>query len=102
MEVSPPAPKLYRTAWRAVISVALIFLLVQVSLAQISPKKRKGPRAIGLLQLAANGKGHLIPIAILIDGQYYDAGAYKADPVPMALESGTVYEAISTGVSQGL
>jgi hypothetical protein len=102
MEVSPSAPKLYRKAWRTVISTVLVFLLVQVSFAQITLKKRKGPRAIGLLQLAANGKGHLIPVAILIDGQYYDARAYKANPVPMALESGTVYEAISTGVSEGL
>jgi hypothetical protein len=55
-----------------------------------------------LLELAPNGKAHLIPVTILIDGEYYDASAYKADPVPMALESGTVYEGISTGVSQGL
>jgi hypothetical protein len=81
-------------------------LLAGIAIAQsgskASTKKTRGPRAIGLLELAPNGKGHLVPITILIDGQYYDARAYKADPVPMALESGTVYEAISTGVSQGL
>jgi len=65
-------------------------------------KASKGPRALGLLELAPNGKARLIPITIMIDGQYYDAGAYKADPVPMALWSETVYEAIRTGVSQGL
>jgi hypothetical protein len=65
-------------------------------------KKVKGPRAVGLLQLAGNGKGTLIPVAILIDGKFYDAGAYKADPVPMALDSGTVYEAEQSGDSQGL
>jgi hypothetical protein len=64
-------------------------------------KKVKGPRAVGLLQLS-NGKGTLIPIAILIDGKFYDASAYKADPVPMALESGTVYEVEQAGDSQGL
>ena len=57
---------------------------------------------MGLLQLAPNGKAHLIPITILYDGEFYDASAYKAAPVPMALESGTVYEAVGTGVSQGL
>ena len=79
-------------------------ILSQISPAQVSSKKKsaKGPRAIGLLQLAPTGKATLIPVAILIDGDYYDASAYKATPVPMALESGTVYEAISTGVSQGL
>ena len=62
----------------------------------------KGPRALGLIELAANGKAHLIPITIMYDGRFYDAGAYKAAPVPMALETGTVYEAVKNGVSQGL
>jgi hypothetical protein len=62
----------------------------------------KGPRALGLLELAANGKAHLLPITIMIDGKFYDAGAYKANPVPMALEPETVYEALKSGVSQGL
>ena len=57
---------------------------------------------MGLLQLSPSGKAHLIPITILYDGEFYDASAYKAAPVPMALESGTVYEAVRTGVSQGL
>lgn len=62
----------------------------------------KGPRALGLLELAPGGKAHLIPITILFDGKFYDAGAYKAAPVPMALEPQTVYEAVRSGVSQGL
>jgi hypothetical protein len=66
------------------------------------PKTAKGPRALGLLELPPNGKAHLIPITILIDGKYYDASAYKAAPVPMALWSDTVYEGVLTGVSQGL
>lgn len=51
--------------------------------------------------MPAKGKAHLIPVAIMVDGKFYDAGAYKASPVPMALEYGTVYEAFKTGVSQG-
>jgi hypothetical protein len=65
-------------------------------------KKVKGPRAVALLQLTGSGKGTLIPITILVDGKFYDASAYKADPVPMALESGTVYEVEQSGDSQGL
>jgi hypothetical protein len=57
---------------------------------------------LGLLELPPKGKAHLIPITILIDGKYYDASAYKAAPVPMALWSDTVYEAVRTGVSLGL
>ena len=54
------------------------------------------------MQLLPNGKARLVPITILYDGEFYDASAYKAAPVPMALESGTVYEGVRTGVSQGL
>ena len=57
---------------------------------------------MGLVQLLPNGKARLVPITILYDGEFYDASAYKASPVPMALESGTVYEGMRTGVSQGL
>jgi hypothetical protein len=64
-------------------------------------KVNKGPRALGLIEMT-NGKARLIPIVILIDGQYFDASAYKASPVPMALWGGTVYEGVRTGVSQGL
>jgi hypothetical protein len=70
--------------------------------AEVKKKKVKGPRAVGLLQLNSSGKGTLIPIAILVDGKFYDASAYKADPVPMALDSGTVYEVERAGDSQGL
>lgn len=38
----------------------------------------------------------------MVDGRFYDASAYKADPVPMPLEQGTVYEAERTGNSLGL
>ena len=72
-------------------------LLGQASKAKVS----KGPRALGLIELLPKGKARLIPVVILIDGQYYDAGAYKASPVPMALWAETEYEGFRTGVSQG-
>jgi len=97
-------PSLYRTSRRIVIWTAFLLLGLASVHAQYSrrPQAGKGPRATGLLELAANGKAHLIPIAVLINGKFYDAAAYKASPVPMALYSGTVYEAFRTGVSQGL
>jgi hypothetical protein len=68
-----------------------------------APKKKdSGPRAVGVLQMTANGKASLVPIAILINGKFWDASAYKADPVPMSLDSGTVYEAERAGNSLGL
>ena len=69
---------------------------------KVSQKKDLGPRALGVLQMASNGKTSLVPIAILIDGKFWDATAYKADPVPMALDSGTVYEGERAGNSLGL
>ncbi len=78
-------------------------ILAQLAPAQSAAKQAiKGPRALGLVELTASGKARLVPITILYDGEYYDASAYKASPVPMALESGTIYEGFRTGVSLGL
>jgi hypothetical protein len=88
----------------AVTATALVFVLVQLPWAQFigRAKVSKGPRAIGLVEILPTGKARLIPIAIMVNGKFYDAGAYKASPVPMALEQGTVYEAQHTGISAGL
>ncbi len=64
--------------------------------------KSKGPRAIAVLEFDSNQHVHLIPVTIMLNGEFYDAGAYKAAPIPMALEPQTVYEGVRTGVSQGL
>jgi len=69
---------------------------------KVATKKDLGPRALGLLRLTASGKTSLVPIAILINGKFWDASAYKAAPVPMALDSGTVYEVERAGNSEGL
>ncbi len=66
------------------------------------PAANKGPRALGLVQLSPKGKARFIPIAIMIDGKFYDAGSYKAAPVPMALDFGIIYEGFRSGVSQGV
>ncbi len=66
-------------------------------------EKEKGPRALAVVELPADGKGkpHLIPIAILVDGRFWDASIYLADPRPMALEPGNVYEAERSGKPVG-
>lgn len=69
------------------------------------PQVDKGPRAVGLVQLSSSSKGkkgRLIPIMIMMDGKFYDAGSYKAAPVPMALDFDIVYEGFRSGVSQGI
>ncbi len=79
-------------------------LVAKIGVAQATRREKTspGPRALGLLQIPPKGKAHLIPIAILVDGQFFDASAYKAAPVPFALYSDTVYEGFRDGVSQGL
>jgi hypothetical protein len=103
---SPLRTCLYRRLGGAVILAALAASAgAQIAVTGAPVKRDKpsaGPRAIGLVQIASNGKATLIPIAIMVDGKFYDAASYKASPTPMALEPGVVYEAIHTGVSQGL
>jgi hypothetical protein len=101
-------PRLYRKPARAVtftcIAAGLGLLISTFAAAQFAKKRKPdtGPRAIGLLKIDAKGRAQLIPVAIRIDGKFYDAGAYKADPVPMALQPDIVYEGFRAGVSQGL
>src|ERR1700758_2608617 len=104
MVLSPKRTTLYRRARRAVICALAALSLSPIALPQLArkPNMDKGPRAVGLVELSTDGKARLIPVAIMIDGKFYDAAAYKASPVPMAIWGGTVYEAERTGVSQGL
>ncbi len=69
---------------------------------RVQRKKDAGPRAVAILRMDAKGKVSLVPIAIMINGKFWDASAYKADPVPMALDPGTVYEGERSGNSLGL
>ncbi len=105
--------KILYCRWFFVALLACVALPITVTAQeerpQITPGERKptrkkdaGPRAVGVLQLAANGRASLVPIAILVGGKFWDASAYKADPIPMALEPGTVYEAERAGSSLGL
>ncbi len=56
---------------------------------------------MAVVEWTASGP-HLIPVSILVDGKFYDAGLYLANPVPMALETGNVYEIQKSGDAAGL
>ncbi|HYN14223.1 MAG TPA: hypothetical protein VES66_00365 [Terriglobales bacterium] len=77
-------------------------LVASVSVAQ-SRKKEKGPRALAVVELPAdaNSKPRLIPITILVNGRFWDASIYRADPRPMALDPGNVYEVERSGKPVG-
>ncbi len=82
--------------------LALLTLAASVSVAQ-SRKKEKGPRALAVVEMPADGKSkpRLSPIAILVEGRFWDASIYRADPRPMALDPGNVYEVERSGKPVG-
>jgi hypothetical protein len=103
-----PFKRCYCTAQRGFLAVALLlafaFLGSTSVRAQITSNRArsKGPRAIAILEFDEKKRVHLVPVTIMLNGDFYDASAYKAAPVPMALDPGTVYEGVRTGVSDGL
>jgi hypothetical protein len=62
-------------------------------------------RAVGVYEWTGDrtkpAASRLIPVTIFIDGTLQDAGEYLARPVPLALDSGTVYEVDQAGVPEG-
>jgi hypothetical protein len=98
-----PIRHLYRRRAAVVICALLSLPLAAPAWAQYArrPQVSKGPRATAILQLQGK-RARIIPVVIMINGQFYDASIYRADPVPMALDSGVVYEAERSGAPEGL
>jgi hypothetical protein len=78
----------------------LLVLLLAVPLFAQRKRAPSGPRAVAILEWTPQGL-RLIPVSLLIDGQYYDATLYLANPVPMALDQDTVYEVQKSGSALG-
>ena len=68
---------------------------------QAKKPAKRGPRAIGVLEFLPGGGARLVPVALWIDGRYYDASLYGANPEPMALQPETLYQATSYGEPTG-
>jgi len=108
---------LYRnSARRAIAPLFVVFLGLTLLVAQGRPQRRdngqvpsisaskkakRGPRAIAVVEFLPGGGMQLVPVALWIDGHYYDASLYGANPEPMAIEPQTVYEAQSFGEPTG-
>lgn len=112
---------LYRIWGRGVtFAVLTIFLMGNFAASQTRPEMRhreegaeqppaaptkptKGnARAIGVVEFLPKGGVRLIPVALWIDGHYYDASLYAANPEPFALQPETVYQAEDYGEPTGL
>jgi hypothetical protein len=108
---------LYRnSARRAIACLCVVFLSLTFAAAQARPqhrdnsqvpsisgnkKAKRGPRAIAVVEFLPDGGMRLVPVALWIEGRYYDASLYSANPEPMAIEPRTVYEAQSFGEPTG-
>ena len=74
----------------------------------IDIKVKTGPvlRSIAVLEWTGQpgkpGASRLVPVSVFEDGAYQAGGLYLARPAPMALESGTEYQLLQTGVPKGL
>ncbi len=64
-------------------------------------KSKRSARAIGVVEFLPGGGIRLVPIALWYEGKYYDASLYQANPAPLVLEPGTVYQAMSDGELAG-
>jgi len=95
---------LYRTAV-ALVTLCMVGVLLMIPASGQYRKQQRQQsqlRALGLIEFGVKGKPRLVPISILVNGKFYDASIYRASPVPMAVEPGTVYEGFRTGTPVGL
>jgi hypothetical protein len=93
---------------RAALAVAAVSLVPAAGWAQMHAVKKPETvvRAVGVYEwtgeLAKPTASRLIPVTIFIDGHLEDAGVYLARPVPMALQTGTLFELDDAGKPRGL
>ena len=64
-------------------------------------KSKRAARAIGVLEFLPGGGIRLVPVALWWEGKYYDASLYEANPEPLVLQPGTVYQAFNDGEPAG-
>ncbi len=55
-----------------------------------------------MVEFLPGGGIRLVPVALWYEGKYYDASLYEANPEPLALQPGTVYQALSDGEPAGM
>ena len=97
---------LYRKRSISVFILTLLFAIagwLQPTLLRAQKRKPSEPRSLAVI--AWNGDSPepnprtsvLTPVAILVEGRYYDANLYQAQPEPLAVDSGVVYDVLQNG-----
>jgi hypothetical protein len=96
---------LYRR--RTLLASAALLLVFAFTFIALHAQRRAAHklRAIALLEVTTDAAGivstRVIPITVLDEGRFRDAGIYKSTPRPMALGDGVVYEAQKSGKAAG-
>jgi hypothetical protein len=96
---------LYRNRRTAVVRALFLLVAVCVGLfpAEAQRKKNSGPRALGVVTwngdsaIPEPGTSVLTPVAILVEGRFYDAELYQAQPEPLAVDGGVIYDVFKNG-----
>jgi len=93
---------------RSKILASAVMVLVCAAAFTVAVAQRRKPhklRATAILEVTTDSAGivstRVIPITILDEGTFHDAGIYKATPQPMALDKGIVYEGQASGIPVG-
>ena len=90
-----------------ILASAVLVLVCAAAFTVAVAQRRKAHtlRATAILEVTTDSAGivstRVIPITILDDGTFHDAGIYKATPQPMALDKGIVYEGQTSGIPVG-
>jgi hypothetical protein len=87
----------------SLLVVSCVLLLVAAPSIRAQKKNQGGPRAIAVVTwngdspTPAPHASVLTPVAILVEGRFYDANLYEAQPEPMTVDSGVVYDVLKNG-----
>jgi hypothetical protein len=97
---------LYRKPSAFVLAGLILVVLsscVRPAAAFAQNKKQKGPRALGVVAWSGDSAtpdpatSVLEPVDIYVEGRFYDASIYEAQPAPLAVDSGVVYDVLQSG-----
>ena len=99
------APRFTAFSKQIITRQALVWLLTGILFAppvfaQFKKEPAKGPRAVAVLEWTPQGL-RLVPVSLMIDGDFQDATIYRANPVPMAVDQDTVYQVQKSGQPLG-
>jgi hypothetical protein len=83
-----------------IAATSVVALIVAVS-AFTQTTRERPPRALAVVDVLGNGRARLMPVAILVDGKFYDANLYRATPRPMSVDQDIIYDVLREGKPVG-